>query len=127
MSEKKGKRFRNLANKVKPWKKALAKKYAKNLTGPEQLLWNRLKDKQLGVWFYKQKVILGYIADFWCPFAGLVVEVDGPFHAKRKAYDRRRDEAMAAKGILTMRFKTDEVRTNLNAVVSLIRKKVAER
>jgi very-short-patch-repair endonuclease len=120
-------KFQNLANKVKPWKKALAKKYAKNLTGPERLLWKRLKDKQLGVWFYKQKVLLGYIADFWCPAAGLVIEVDGPFHAKRKAYDRRRDQAMAAKGILTVRFKTGEVQKNLNAVVSLIRNKVAER
>jgi len=119
--------FRNIRSKSKPWKKALAKKYAANLTGPEKLLWEKLKDKQLGVWAYKQKLCLGFILDFWIPSAGICVEVDGPCHAKRKAYDAKRDKVLAKRGILTMRFTADEVRNNLPAVVALIKHKVVQR
>jgi len=55
--------FRNLRNKVKPWKEAAARRMAANQTPPEKALWEKLKDKQLGVCFHKQQVIL-YIVDF---------------------------------------------------------------
>jgi very-short-patch-repair endonuclease len=114
-------RRRNLASRVKPWKKRLARKYARNQTRPEAALWDKLKGKQLGFWFYKQKVILGYIADFWCPAASLVVEVDGPFHRRRVAYDRRRDAAMAREGILTLRFPVSMVMARPAAVAGAVR------
>jgi very-short-patch-repair endonuclease len=119
--------YRNISNKAKPWKKRMAKKMARNQTWPEKILWARLKDKQLGVWFYKQKVILGYIADFWCPKAGLVVEVDGRHHKKRVAYDRKRDAVLRKKGIVTMRFTAKAVNANPAAVVALIKAKVRRR
>ena len=100
------------------------------MTSGEKILWDRLKNKQLGVWFYAQQLVYGFVADFWCPSAGsagLVVEVDGPYHARRKKYDQKRDRVLAAKGILTMRFKVGEVQRNLNAVVSLIRNKVQKK
>ena len=45
-------------------------------TASEAALWNRLKSRQLGVPFLSQECILGYIVDFYCPPAKLVVEVD---------------------------------------------------
>jgi very-short-patch-repair endonuclease len=99
------------------------------MSWPEKKLWAKLRNKQLGVTFYTQKPILGYIADFWCPKAMLVVETDGKQHLKKKAveWDKTRDEAMAAKGIKTMRFTASEVFNNLPAVVALIEHEVSKR
>jgi very-short-patch-repair endonuclease len=120
-------RFRGLRKYAKPWKRRFANKLRRNMTMPERLLWSRLRDKQLGVRAYAQSVVLGYILDFWIPSAGLCIEVDGPCHDQRKTYDLVRDLALRKKKILTMRFKTAEVTTNLNAVVSLISLAVSRR
>ena len=116
-----------LSGRMPQWKKRKAKRMAKNQTPPEKMLWAKLRDKQLGVWFYKQKPMCGYTVDFWCPKAGLVIEVDGKCHEIRKAYDARRDAVLRAKGIETMRFTALEVRTNLPAVVVLIRDGIERR
>jgi len=119
--------FRNLRSKAKPWKQKQATRMSRHKTWPEKFLWAKLKDKQLGVNIHAQKVVLGYIADFWCPLAGLVIEVDGPCHLKRKAYDKKRDRVLAEKGIVTMRFTAQEVKNNLPAVVALIQDKIRRR
>ena len=118
--------FRNLRSKAKPWKKLAASRMAKNQTFPEKLLWAKLKDKQLGVRFYKQSILLGYIADFWCP-CGIVVEVDGPCHNTRRAYDIHRDFVLKKKGIDTIRFSAESVINNRGAVVALILDKIKKR
>lgn len=119
--------LRNIRSKSPVWKKVLAKKYARNLTQPEAILWEELKEKKLGVWFYKQQLCLGYILDFWCPKAILCVEVDGPHHKNRKKYDNIRDNVLAKRKILTMRFTTDEVKNNLPAVLALIKNQLIRR
>jgi very-short-patch-repair endonuclease len=43
------------------------------------------------------------------------------------AYDRKRDEVLAGKGLETMRFKSGEVGCNLPAVVALIADRVRKR
>lgn len=96
-------------------------------TWPERLLWAKLKDGKVGVNFYAQRIMLGYIADFYCPKARLVVEVDGRCHESRRAYDAHRDLAMKLVGILTMRFTATEVMNNLPAVVALITDKARRR
>ena len=116
-----------MRSKAKPWKKKAAARMSRNQTWPEKILWARLRDKQLGVAFYKQRITLGYIADFWCPRAGLVVEVDGPSHAKQVTYDKMRDWVLWKKGIVTMRFSNQEVVNNPAAVVALIQDKVRKR
>ena len=100
---------------------------ARNQTRPEKVLWDALKNKQLGVNVYKQKVILGYIVDFWCPCAGIAIEVDGPQHENRKSYDQKRDAVLKKKGIVTMRFPTGSVLNNRPAVVAMIRAKIKKR
>jgi len=119
-------RFRGLRKYAKPWKRSFAANLRRNMTMPERILWSRLKDKQLGVTVYAQSVVLGYVLDFWIP-CGICVEVDGPCHDSRKAYDLKRDLVLKAKGIVTMRFKAAEVVNNVNAVVALIRAKAAQR
>ncbi len=57
-------------------------------------------------------MMLGYIVDFYSIDLGLVVEVDGPsWHDSGK--DAIRDEAFAKQGIRTLRFRNEQVVTNL--------------
>jgi very-short-patch-repair endonuclease len=49
-----------------------ARQLRKNLTDSENALWSRLRNKQLlGVQFYRQKPIGGYIVDLYAPKAKL--------------------------------------------------------
>ena len=102
---------------------------SRNKTWPEKILWKRLKDQQLGVNFHAQKIVLGYIVDFWCPRAALVVEVDGSYHltAKQKRWDAHRDAVMRRKGISVMRFTASEVQKNAPAVTALIKVRMLKR
>jgi very-short-patch-repair endonuclease len=53
------------------------------LNPAEAALWAQLKNRQLGVVFRRQVVVLGrYIADFLAPAVKLIVEVDGGYHAR---------------------------------------------
>ena len=73
-----------------------------NMTEAEKLLWSRLRGKQLlGLQFYRQKPILNYIVDFYCPSANLVIECDGSQHFTEENLeaDRIRDEALAHLGL----------------------------
>ncbi|MBC6941031.1 MAG: DUF559 domain-containing protein [Chloroflexi bacterium] len=57
----------------------------------EKILWKELRASKLGVYFRRQQVIQGFIVDFYCHMAGLVIEVDGDVHDLRKEEDERRD------------------------------------
>ena len=118
---------RGMRSKSSSAKHDFAKKMRNNLTLSEKTLWKEISQKQLGVWIYSQQIVYGYIPDFWCPKAGLVIEVDGPSHAKQKAYDRRRDAALKRKGIVTMRLSNASVKNNTAVCVALIRDKIRKR
>ena len=66
------------------------------MTEVEKLLWPLLRSKQIsGLQFYRQKPILNFIVDFYCPAANLVIECDGGQHFTDQGLeaDRVRDEA----------------------------------
>ena len=100
----------------------LSRNLRNNLTKAEQCLWSRLRSKQLGYTFYRQKPVGDYIVDFYCPKARLVVEVDGSNHFKDEnhANDRIRDDYMRSLGITTLRFTNAQVLENINSVVETI-------
>ncbi len=94
-----------------------------NMTDAERALWSRLRRKQLnGYQFYRQKIIGNYIVDFYCPKAGLVIEVDGGQHYSEEMLeaDRRRDDYIGGNGLTVMRFSNLEVRQNLEGVVERV-------
>jgi cyclase len=65
-----------------------AKMLRNNMTYHENLLWEKLKGKQIyGVRFRRQHPIMFFIADFYCHEAKLVVEVDGDIHNDKTDYD----------------------------------------
>jgi very-short-patch-repair endonuclease len=45
-----------------------ARSLRSNMTDAEQALWHRLRRKQIhGMQFYRQKPLLSFIVDFYCP------------------------------------------------------------
>jgi very-short-patch-repair endonuclease len=73
-------------------------------TPSEAALWQALRGGALGVAF-KRQVPLGerFIADFFAPSVGLVVEVDGGVHRGSRTADRRRDEKLQQLGYHVVR------------------------
>ncbi len=101
----------------------LCRKARVNPTPAEQLLWEVLRDRRLEGWKFRRQHPLGrYIADFYCPDARLVIELDGPIHerADQSAYDRIRDEELQARGLVVVRLKNREVEESLESAIGTI-------
>ena len=91
----------------------------------EERLWHELRAKRLDGWKFKRQVpIEGFIVDFVCFEARLIVEMDGPLHGKpeQQAKDAARDAALRGQGFRILRFSdeaalghvVDEIRRALN-------------
>ncbi|WP_291372497.1 endonuclease domain-containing protein [Acinetobacter sp. UBA6720] len=94
-----------------------------NMTDAEQLLWQRLRRKQiLGLQFYRQKPILNFIVDFYCPSVSLVIECDGGQHYTVEGLeaDRARDQALAQLGLNVLRLDNGQVLGEIDVVVEQI-------
>ena len=94
-----------------------------NVTDAEQALWHRLRRKQIqNVQFYRQKPLLSFIVDFYCPAAKLVVELDGSQHFEtgHQAKDRARDAGLAGLGLQVLRFDNRQVILEMDAVLAVI-------
>lgn len=106
-----------------PQKRSLAKGMRRNMTDEEALLWKHLRRNQLrGLHFRRQQVIDGFIADFYCHAAGIVVEVDGLVHDSRREYDHNRDEILSSRGLKVLRFTNEAVTNDLETVLDEIEK-----
>jgi very-short-patch-repair endonuclease len=98
-----------------------ARALRREMTPQEKLLWSHLRARRLaGAKFRKQMWLAGYIADFACPEARLVVEADGSQHADAVEYDRARAAAFARLGWKTLRFWNNEIWENLEGVLTII-------
>lgn len=94
-----------------------------NLTDAENLLWSRLRRKQLcDVRFYRQKPIGHYIVDFYPPRKLLVVELDGGqhFEAENIEYDKKRDAYLARCNLKVLRFDNLQVLQFTDEVLEVI-------
>ena len=78
--------------------------------------------------FLRQKIIGGYIADFYCAKAGLIVEIDGSQHYQDGAaeYDAARTEYLESLGLKVVRISNIEVNKNFRGVCEYIDKIVNE-
>ena len=111
---------------MQPYNKNLkynARQLRNNMTEAEQKLWLRLRQKQLlGLQFYRQKPILNFIVDFYCPAASLIIECDGSQHLNEKGlkYDLLRDQALTQLNLTVLRFNNLQILHELDAVVQTI-------
>jgi very-short-patch-repair endonuclease len=101
-------------------KKSLAAQMRRNPTPQEMLMWRELRNKPGNYSFWNQVILLGYIADFYCPAGRFVIEIDGSSHKGRATYDAIRDQAFGAHDIAVYRFSNYEVEKDLRGVVQKI-------
>jgi very-short-patch-repair endonuclease len=106
-----------------PIRRAAAKRLRANTTPHERTLWRALKELPLdGTHFRRQAPIGPYVADFFCPAAHLIIELDGGHHneddtAKR---DRERQAWLEREGYRVVRFWNSDITGDLNAVLERI-------
>ena len=110
--------------KVTKEKLQRAKELRREMTPAEQLLWQEVRAKKLGVRFRRQQIIQGFIVDFYCHKAALVIEVDGDIHDLQQDEDARREKVLREMGLRIIRFKNDEVVRDLSVVVGRIKQTV---
>ena len=90
-------------------------------TDAEQKLWHHLHNRHPQGWkFRRQHEIDRYIADFACPDAGLLVELDGSQHGGQRAYDEARTRKLESMGYRVLRFWDNEALTNIEGVLEVI-------
>jgi len=99
-----------------------AKQMRENPTQAEALLWEKLRNKQLGIKFRQQHIINKFIVDFCCIEKALIVEVDGEIHNKQKKADAQRTKILENEGYIIIRFTNSEVLNETNNVLSKIKK-----
>ncbi|MFC3695407.1 endonuclease domain-containing protein [Chenggangzhangella methanolivorans] len=98
----------------------LARAHRSRPTDAEKKLWRLLRGLELeGTHFRRQVVIGGYIADFACRRAKLVIEVDGGQHCE-SVTDVARTAEMEALGWRVLRFWNNEVLLNPQGVRELV-------
>ena len=106
---------------VDPQKLERARALRKAPTHAAQQAWELLRGRKiLGLKFRREQVIEGFIADFYCPSLGLVVEVDGSVHddPEQAEYDTARSACFAAHGIRVARIRNEDVsEPNLEALL----------
>ena len=110
-----------IGQRVEQSKAQRAKELRHRMTQAEQILWEALRANRLGgLHFRRQQVIDGFIVDFYCHAAGLIVEIDGGVHDHQAEADRERDQILTAKGFSILRFTNDEIKENIAAVLARI-------
>ena len=89
-------------------------------TPAENLLWQKLRRKALGVQFRRQHPINIFYADFYCAKASLSVELDGPIHGHQVERDADRTAILEELGYTVLRFTNLELFRNPDAAVTRI-------
>lgn len=113
-----------------PMEYALLKEHAlrmrKEPTEAENVLWQCLRNSQLGVKFRRQHAILDFIVDFVNFDNSMIIEVDGGYHTtpeQRKA-DQIRDKILEDNGFWIMRFSNEEVLHDTDRTVERIKQAI---
>jgi very-short-patch-repair endonuclease len=109
-----------------------ARNFRKKQTEAETILWQKVRDRQLGYKIVRQKPILidyfgrnrAFVADFFCYEGKLVIEVDGSVHTKQVDYDSKRTLLLNQKGIKLVRFTNAEIMNDVGGVLDKIKKEL---
>ena len=106
----------------------IAKTLRKQMTRQERHLWYDFL-RNYGVKVYRQRTIDYYVADFYCPAAKLVVELDGGEHytEKKMLDDEHRTAIINQYGIHVVRIANNEIDNNFYNVCTYLDSVIKER
>lgn len=109
------------------------KRFARDLrsrsTDAETRLWSLLRDRRLVRWKFRRQVAIGgYIVDFYCVKARLVIELDGGQHGtpEGEVYDKERTRKLEAIGLRVIRFWDNDVLARTDVVMREIYSVIGE-
>ncbi|MBM0170452.1 endonuclease domain-containing protein [Altererythrobacter sp. C41] len=105
----------------KPRNTKRARELRNRATPAERVLWRYLSKSQLGVKFSRQMPVGPYFADFLCRERKLIVELDGWSHDVAPERDVVRERFLRGQGYRLLRFMNEDVRGNVEGVVTAIR------
>jgi very-short-patch-repair endonuclease len=98
-----------------------ARNLRRGMTKAEKRLWGILRSRQTeGYRFRRQVPIGGFIVDFVCHAARLIVEIDGGQHDPSSEAEASRTRFLEAEGYRVLRFWNNEVRDNPEGVRAAI-------
>ena len=109
-------------------KTARARQLRRNSTDVEMRVWQKLRNRQLGVDFRRQHPAGSYILDFYAPAIRLAIELDGGQHNEGvvAARDHVRTRWLEGRGVTMLRFWNSDIAQNLPGVLEVIAAEVAE-
>jgi very-short-patch-repair endonuclease len=102
---------------INPEKLQRASELQREMTPSEKVLWQDLRGKKLGSHFRRQQVVEGFIVDFYCHSASLIIELDGDIHKKQQEYNDGRDKILENLVLRVLRYTNDEVLLGLPRVL----------
>ena len=110
-----------------PQLKDLSRENRKEKTFAEDVLWQKLRNNQLGSKVRRQHVIEAFIIDFAFLNERLLIEIDGEYHndPDQKNYDNSRTEYLQQLGYKLIRFSNEEVEKNISKVIKTIKEELA--
>jgi very-short-patch-repair endonuclease len=104
-----------------------ARRLRREMTVAERRLWQALRKRDLKI--RRQAPMGGYVADFVCHVARLVIEIDGYYHQspERQARDAERDAWLSERGYSVLRIAEKDARERVLETVELIVAEIASR
>ena len=105
-----------------------ARNLRRNFTDVEMKVWQKLRNRQLGVDFRRQHPVGNFVLDFYAPAVRLAVELDGGQHAQTVtlARDESRARWLEERGVTILRFWNSDVVQHVSGVLEVVAAKVAE-
>ena len=117
-----------IGQNVSAAKAARARELRQNMTPAGKILWQALRANRLdGIHFRRQQVIAGFIVDFYCHAASLVIELDGGIHLQQAESDHQRQQILTERGFRVLRFQNEQIFNDLDGVLAQIRLACSER
>ena len=108
----------------------LARRLRKEMTDAERKLWPHLKTLNIPHTHFRRQVpIGGYVADFACHAARLIIELDGGQHGEDKNIkrDSARTAFLESRGYKVLRFWNTDVFDSIDTVIDIIHNEVQKR
>ncbi len=104
-----------------------ARQFRRPMTPMEMKLWSQIRDRRCGGYKFRRQVVIDrFIVDFLCVEVNLIVEIDGESHVATIERDAFRDEWLALHGYHTLRISNEEVKKELDSVLSRIEERCKE-
>jgi len=95
------------------------------MTPAEKILWTELRNRRfIDHKFRRQHPIGKWIVDFFSYKARLAIELDGSIHDNQREEDEWRQKLIENHNIRFIRFRNEEVETNIDAVLQEIASKI---